>query len=393
MNRNRISSRLISDINLQRFAGEAVDHNTQTTGSAGMSVEMKTYYQSRLIDNAEPNLIHDQFGDKYPIPANGGKTTEFRAYDSLPKALKPLTEGVTPKGGSLNVTHILATVSQFGHYVTISDMLKLTAIDNNIVQALKVLGSQAGRTLDTVTRDVLAGGSNVIYAGGKFLRKNLESTDRLTPELVFRAATQLRAQNAPTINGDYVGIVHPYAAFDLMRSEEWIEAHKYASPEEIYKGEIGKIGGVRFVQSTEAKIWKDSTCPNDIALSYKGAKTFANVLIDGVAAGSDDEVKVAIADGKNVTADSGDLDSVVTVTGGVSSVFSTLILGANAYGVTEVTGGGLQTIIKQLGDGEDPLNQRATVGWKATKTAERLVEQNMVRIEALSDYSVTAEAN
>ena len=150
MNRNRriSANRLISAVNLQRFAGEAVDHNTQTTGSTGMSVEMKTYYQSRLIDNAEPNLIHDQFGDKYPIPANGGKTTEFRAYDSLPKALKPLTEGVTPKGGSLNVTHILATVSQFGHYVTISDMLKLTAIDNNIVQALKVLGSQAGRTLD-----------------------------------------------------------------------------------------------------------------------------------------------------------------------------------------------------------------------------------------------------
>ena len=69
-------------------------------------------------------------------------------------------------------------------------------------------------------------------------------------------------------------------------------------------------------------------------------------------------------------------------------VYSTLILGADAYGVTELEGGGLQHIVKQLGSSgtADPLNQRATAGWKLTKVAERLVEQYMVRIESASTF-------
>jgi len=334
MNRN---TNLVK-LNLQLFANP----NTQTTLLSPLSVEMKIFYNKTLIDLAEPNLVHDQFADKYPIPANGGKTIEFRQYDSLAKATTPLTEGVTPDGNSLNVSNILATVSQYGDYITISDVLKLTAIDNNIVQSLKILGSQAGRTLDTITRDVLAGGSNVIYANGGTSRAALTVGDTLKPIHFFQAAAQLQAANAPMIDGSYVAIIHPYAAFDLMTSTEWIDVHKYADPEAIFDGEIGKLGNVRFVSSTEAKIWK------------------------------------AAAD--NTPDDN-------------TAVFSTLVLGANAYGVTDVEGGGLEIIVKQLGSGDDPLNQRATVGWKATKTAERLVEQYMVRIESCSSYSTKVSAN
>ena len=158
-------------------------------------------------------------------------------------------------------------------------------------------------------------------------------------DLVRRAAAALEAMNAAPIDDSYVAIIHPYAAYDLMRCPEWMDAHKYASPDNIYAGEIGKIGNVRFVKSTEAKIWKGDGCPEGLA------------------------------------------------------VFSTLVLGASAYGVTEVTGGGLQHIVKQLGYGEDPLNQRSSCGWKATRAAKRLVEEYMVRIESCSAYSATAEAN
>ena len=79
------------NFNIQLFA----DAQTNTTGT--MSVEMKTFYEKRLIDQAEPRLVHDQFADYYPVPQNGGKTIEFRKYDSLPKASTPLTEGVTPQ--------------------------------------------------------------------------------------------------------------------------------------------------------------------------------------------------------------------------------------------------------------------------------------------------------
>lgn len=316
----------------------------QKTTDSGLSVEMKTYYEKRLIDLAEPKLVHNQFGDKYPIPKNGGKTIEFRKYDPLPKATTPISEGVTPAGNSLNVTNITATVAQYGDYIQISDMLDLTAIDNNIVQSTKLLGSQAGRTLDTITRDIINGGSNVIYAGNRASRSALTATDTLVPDLFNQAAAVLASQNADYIDDSYVAIIHPFAKYDLISSPQWIDVHKYADPTAIYEGEIGKLGNIRFVESTEAKIWNDSTCPSDGGT-------------------------------------------------GKLSVFSTLVIAAHAYGVTEVEGGGLQHIVKQLGYGDDPLNQRASVGWKATAVAERLVESYMVRVESTSAYSKKAAAN
>lgn len=219
-------------MNLQLFAQPA-NH----TGATGMSAEMKTYYEKRLLDQAEPLLVHDQFGDKYPIPANNGKTIEFRKYESLPKATEPLTEGVTPNAQALTVTPMTATVKQYGGWAAITDVLQLTAIDNNITQATKVLASQAGRTLDTVTREVLAGGTNVIYApaGDTAVtsRANLTTASVLTPDLIDQAATALKAQNADAIGESYVAIVHPYVAYDLRRNSEWIDVHKYAAPENM----------------------------------------------------------------------------------------------------------------------------------------------------------------
>lgn len=335
-------------LDLQMFA-TASTQNQNTTGASGMSAEMKTFYEKRLIDQAEPALVHDQFGDPYPIPANGGKNIEFRKYDSLPKATTPLTEGVTPDGQTMNVSTVTAEVRQYGGWVPITDTLQLTAIDNNIIQATKIIASQAGRTLDTIVRDVLAGGTNVIYApkigeGGAETavtsRATLDATCQLTSDLIARAATQLKAMNADPIGTSFVGIIHPYVTYELRRDPDWIDVHKYAQPDEIYNGEIGTLHGVRFVETSEAKIWKGTGCPEGLA------------------------------------------------------VFSTLILGAHAYGSTEIEGGGLEHIVKQLGYGDDPLNQRASVGWKAHKTAERLVEQYMVRIESCSArYSGTAEAN
>ena len=151
---------------LQFFANP----NTQTTGTSSLSAENKTFYEKELIEEASPELVHDQFGDDYPIPKNGGKQIEFRKYDSLKPANTPLTEGVTPDGNSLSVSTVTSTVKQYGDYITISDVLDLTAIDNNVVQASKILGAQAGLTLDNVTRDVIAGGTNVLIVGNRATR-------------------------------------------------------------------------------------------------------------------------------------------------------------------------------------------------------------------------------
>lgn len=318
---------------LQLFA----NMNTQTTllnntaGNNDLSDEMKVYYSDYLIDNAVPKLVHDQFGQKHPIPKNGGKTIEFRKFSPLPKLTTPLTEGVTPDGQSLNVTTVEATVAQYGGYVTISDMLQLTAIDNTMVQATKLLGNQAGASLDTITREVLNGGTNVVYAGGVASRSALTADNKLTVDDIKKAVRALKNQNAEKIGDSFVAIIHPDVSYDLTNDPAWQAVRTYCDPQDWYEGEIGKIAGVRFVETTEAKIFE-------------------------------------------------------------GGVYSTLILGDNAYGVTEIEGGGLEHIVKQLGSAgtSDALNQRATCGWKATKVAERLVEQFMVRIESKCTFSSAA---
>lgn len=322
-------------LNLQLFA----DMKTNTTGDAGLSVENKTFYDMTLIDEAQAELVHDQFGQKRPIPKNGGKTIEFRKFAALPKALTPLTEGVTPDGKKLNVTAIEAEVAQYGDYIVQSDVLELTAIDNTIVEATKILGRQAGLTLDTITRNILHAGTNVFYCpkdDGTEVdsRAGLDNTCKLTVDVVKKVAAIMKKNNAPKINGDYVAIIHPYVAYDLMSDPAWIDAHKYAQPENLYTGEIGKVAGVRFVETSEAMIF------------------------DG-------------------------------------GVFGTLFLADGAYGVTEITGGGLQTIVKQKGSAgtSDPLDQRSSIGWKAIKTAEILVEPYLMRVESKGTFSGEVEAN
>jgi len=414
------------------------DLNPNTT--SGLTAEMKTYYSDYLIDNAVPNLVHDQFGQKHPIPANGGKTINFRKFIPFSKATKPLTEGITPDGGSLSVTNVTAEVAQYGYYVTLSDMLMLTAVDNTLVETTRLLGSQAGSTLDTVTREVLNSGTNVMYAGSKESRSLLDETSKISVDDIYKAARFLKSQNTPKIDGGYVAIVHPDVAYDLMRDPEWIDVNKYSDSMNIFTGEIGKIAGVRFVESTESKIF---ACGN---MSSRGKYLGISSMSTG---GSDEEVLVGqtskmaiLLDGtlteeeaRNLVdrqiqitdADAEDISQSVINTKiiGVSvslntifieessynktahfmpdsddkiclagagyrgrDVYSTLIFGANAYGVTEVTGGGLEHIVKQLGSGgtADPLNQRSTAGWKGTKVAELLVDNYLIRLESGSTF-------
>ena len=331
-------------------AGDVINTTESASEGNDLSAEMKTFYDKALIELATPNLIHDQFGQKRKIPKNGGKSVEFRCFSALPKATTAITEGVTPTGNKLNVKSIVSTPEQYGDYIELSDVFELTAVDNTVIEATKKLADQAGRTLDTIVRNELNGGTNVMYCpivnengseSAVTVRSGLKKGATLTVKQVYKAAAELKAMNAPKIDGYYVAIIHPYVAYDLMQDagDRFLTVGSYSTPNGTFAGEIGCVGGVRFVETSEAKI-------------------FAG---DGVS-----------ADG--------------------SSVFSTLILGADAYGVTDMEGG-IENIVKQKGYGNDPLNQRSSVGWKAFKSAKRLVEEYMIRVESVSDFSANASAN
>ena len=389
------------------------DGNTNVTTDVGLSEEMKTYYSDYLIDNAEPELVHDQFGQKRPIPKNGGKTIQFRKYDSLPKALTPLVEGQTPDGQKLNMSVIEATVKQYGAFIELADILMLTAIDNNLLEATVLLASQAGRSLDTITREVLNGGTNVQYGASRVnarykLTGEGDTKDFFSVNCVNRAVRFLKVMNAKKFGDGWAAIAHPDVLYDLMEDPKWRDVKTYSDPSGIFRGEVGKLNDVRFVETTEAKIFHApdlSAASRTLTVKSVTAKVVTvneTLTADDIAAIKERQILIG---GECFTVEAATTNTLTldaapaTTTAGTviypgeagakgRDVYSTLFLGANAYGTTEITGGGLEHIVKQLGSSgtADPLNQRATAGWKATKAAVRLVEPFMVRVETASTF-------
>lgn len=383
-----IRNYILLPVMLSLFDGEL---NPNLTTSDGMSAEMKIFYSDYLIDLAEPELVHDQFGQKHPIPKNGGKVIEFRQYDPLPEQTTPLVEGVTPDGQSLTVKTITSEVKQYGGYVTLSDMLMMTAIDNNLIQATKLIASQAGRTLDTITREIINAGTVVQFSQGQVdSRDELYYTSEddncnLTVDAIKRAVRFLETQDAPQINGYYVGIIHPYSKYDLMKDPDWKTPHEYVDTENVYQNEIGELYGVRFVQSSRAKVFAGADLASDsrtLTVNGSGVTATKTVPFDGGTVKASALVGRMVNIGGTVTKVTANTTSQLTVADNVTAadntviypgeggkdgadVYSTLVLGDDAYGVTEITGGGLQHIVKQLGSAGsgDPLNQRATVGY------------------------------
>lgn len=412
----------------------SINYNTQTTTTNitgnNLTPEMKTYYDRALIRFASPKLVHAQFGQKKPIPAGSGKTIEFRRFSPLPKAMVPLSEGITPKGNALNVTTVESTVEQYGDYVTLSDMLTLSSVDSVISETQAVLGDQAGRTLDTVIREKINAGTNVQYGTGKADRSLLvgglstyADNDYLNVAAVKRAVATLKRNNAaPFKDGCYVAIIHPDVANDLTNDPEWKAVKQNVDPEDWYKGAIGKIHGVVFVESTEAKIFRTDNLRSAETLEKGDPETLtvAAVLESGEIILREDlsEADATALVGRSIqingfdyavkSATAGEAGSaIITVQESLSTtvkadsiiypggagadgrpIYSTLFIGQNAYGVTNITGGGLETILKQKGSAGtgDPLDQRSTVGWKATQTAEILSPEFMVRVETTCSY-------
>lgn len=397
---------------LQHFA----DSNTQTTGS--LSPEMKTYYGMELLENAKPQLVHNQFAAAKPLPVGGGKTVEWRKFGSFDKALTPLTEGVTPDGSGITVSYITKELSQYGDYTTVSDMLDLTAIDDVVLEITDRHGANMGLTLDTVTRNEIQQGNQVIYApdaqgNAVTSRYALTAAHKLTSELVAKAATALKKMNAPTFDGKFVCIIHPSVAFDLRQDSAWIAAHQYAASRELFSGEIGELHGVRFVETTEAKIFCGENLASDSrTLTVNGAVSGAtSVAFDGGTVAADALVGRYVLIGNKRVKITANTASSITVSEAVTAadnaviypgeggkdgcaVYGCLFLGKGAYGVVDLSEG-TEVIVKPRGSSgtADPLDQRSSVGWKGVHAAAILYDEYIVRVECGSSYSDQDKAN
>ena len=389
--------------------------NTSTTTALN-----KSFYDRQLLESAKTRFVHTKFGQKRPIPRNNGKHVEFRRWNLFNPdvELNKLTEGVTPQGQSLSQSTVEADVTQYGAYVEVSDLLDMTGYDRVIADSAELLGEQLGTVVEWVTRDAMCMGNNVQYAGGKVNRLALTASDKLTVEEIRKAVRTLKRAKARPF-GDkgrkahFICICSPEATYDLQNDTLWQDVSKYSNAENIYSGEIGRLFGVVFVESTEAKIFTQSVL-NRVSASVTNSASFVlkNTPTDAEAAYlSTGGNKIKIGSGEYTLASSGSFDAATnTVTlsaaatlnaddivysedaGAVDDttkkgcdVHATLIFGKDAYGTIDIEGSQtLRTIIKPHGSAgtDDPLDQRATVGAKvAAYAAVILNDLWLLRIE------------
>ncbi len=401
---------------IQKFAAA----NTQTTNTAtegnDLSPEMKEYYDTELLENAKEELFFNQFGRVQHLPKGSGKKVQWRKFDTFGRATTPLEEGVTPDGNTMNMTSVEAEVSQYGDYTTVSDMLDMTAVDDVILSCTEEHGSQAGLTLDILTRNELCKGTNVSFAPVGTtevdMRSKLTADAKLTSTVVNKAVTKLKKNKAPKINCKYIGIIHPSVAEDLRESEGWLEAHKYASPDEIFNGEIGELHGVRFIESNEAPVFCGADLCADARVLTVASVSAKNITVNEALEADALVGRMVLCGDKKYTV-TANTESVITLDeapGSLSAgtvvypgeggkegcaVYGCFFFGRDAYGRVELSGGALEMIVKAKGSAgtADPLNQRSTVGWKAAHAAAILYPERLLRVECGSSYSATDEAN
>lgn len=309
------------------------------------------FFDRKLLERGVPYLLHTEFGQKRPLPTKSTKIIRFRRYNALTAATTPLTEGTTPSSIALAVTDATATVAQYGAYVELSDVVDATSLEAVQTEAAEVLGEQAGQSVDIVARDILVAGTNVLYTNGS-ARANVNTV--ISAAILDKTIRQLQNNNAKyyvemsdgstkintyPVRPTFVAIVHPDVFFTLQGVSGFKSVEEYAAGSKTRREEVGIYKNIRFFMSTQAKI-------------FAGA---------GATGGTSVKETSTLAD-----------------------VYSTLIFGTDAYGVIDLRGHAMATFRKGFGSAgtADPLDQRATIGWKAWTTTRILNDAFMTRIES-----------
>ncbi len=407
---------LATDLNNTKGAA-----TTPQGASAPRTGVIQTYYDRKLLNYAKKSYVYVNFGQKRNIPRGNGKKVNFRRWNLFTpdQYLHELTEGVVPDGLTPTQTQIEATVKQYGAYVATSDLLDMVAIDPYVNDSMRLLGDLLGNVADQVARNALMAGTNVQYANGKTARASVAGTDILTVTEIRKAVRTLKKNHAnPFTSGPdgaarrphFICICSPDATYDLQSDSLWQDVSKYSNAEQIYSGEIGRLFGVVFVESTEAKVYRQTVYnkaavagtnthvvvlanePDERAAKYlskAGNKVFIGSNEVTITAYSPDDLELSFSETISFSANAEvytkDAGKAGSGTQKEPDVHATLVFGADAYGVIDVDGSGtMETIVKPHGSegSGDPLNQRATVGAKVAAYAAKVLNPLwLVRIE------------
>lgn len=304
---------------------------------------MNAWLDKLLLQRPYPFFQHTRWAQVRPLPIQVGTVIKVRRYTNLTAQTTAITEGVTPAGEQLGITDITATPLQYGNFVTFSDLLDWTVIEDMKRELGNMVADNMGDTLDQVTATAITAGTTVQRVQGVAARTNIAAGMVVNGAEIKKAVRTLKGNNAKKITSQinpsqnfnttgiraaYVAIVSQQVEYDLKNDPDFVPVSKYPAGDYL-EGEIGSLDEVRFF----------------------GATTNAKVFSAGGA---------------------GSID-----------VHAIQIIGQEYYAITQISGHAAETIVHPLGSSGavDPLNQRQTMGWKATFVAFRTNENFGLRLE------------
>lgn len=408
----------------------AVFDNLNYSYDQGVSPTLQDYFQRQALKNVQPNLGYAQDAQMIEQPEHNGKHVHFHRFTELPAITKPLYEGVTPDGQKLQETEFSVMTKPYGGYIPYTDEFDLFHIDNMTKAMSDRLNNQARLSLDTIVRDEISAGLNVMYPGSVTSRAALAKTDVINYTVIKRVVRKLKKAGAqPFADGYYHAKIDHDTYFDLTQDTHWIDVAKYQSDTRVQKYELGTIYKVKFFEVDNGKTFANETylygTKTALTATAFSATTRTMTVSDTI---SEDEAReltgkmVYVQYTKTVEGTSTNFVTPMCVeyvdataktvkfrwvpaattdwtttnalkivpSGGASNgdeVHATLIYGRDAFGIVQLGGRGtpnIQTIVKAPGSSGalDPLNQRGTIGWKVKHFCAAIIQDDfIVRVE------------
>lgn len=234
-----------------------------STTTANFSDLVQELVLAKAQEELRGRLVHVMPGNFVPGRfVKGTNTIRFARYADLTPDTTPLSEGETPDSQALSIGSDYFTATQYGKTIAVTDLAQLDSPHDLISIASERIARQAAETMDIVVKDVLAAGSNVKYAGDATSRVEVAQSDVITGALVKKMVATLKAANVPAFaDGFYRCILHPYQEYDILTDTAnggWMDSTKYVDNMPLLNGEIGRYAGVRFLVSSNAKVFEES---------------------------------------------------------------------------------------------------------------------------------------
>lgn len=284
----------------------------------------------KTLEFAKPKLVYPQFGTPDMVLRRKGQTASWLKHDKLAIPSSVLADSPTWSPETVTDSTVTATLELWGNGVTLLEALKETSFLQLEMEYKKLIGQNAGETINQKVRDVIIAGTTVGYANSAVARQNMVSTDTIDLDDILDNVQTLEVNDAPMIGDEYIAIISPYVKTRLMKDTAFREATRYlAKDNSLFTGEVANIDGVRFVRTSTAPTVTDSGSNNSI-----------------------------------------------------SNIEQTLIIGEGAYGVARLLPGDFDVVVTPPGGHGDEYKVKTAIAWKAYLKAVILQQSRMVRLES-----------